>query len=216
MTKVDFITRLNRAIDVLPYEDRKEILADYEEHFRVGFDNGKTESEICETLGVPEELAADYYAEGSNAPHSQDASYYDANHPFFVAGQGGAYVTGNPKGTTLFNEEALKKVLKKALAVFGTMLFVAFCVLPVLVIMIGLFMALLIGVGALCVASFSVIAAALSCYPNGNIVLGGILVAVGVLAAAALVAFVVFAAAKGLFKAAKYFVKACIKRIKKA
>ncbi|MDR0913798.1 MAG: DUF1700 domain-containing protein [Oscillospiraceae bacterium] len=212
MTKVDFITRLNRAIDVLPYEDRKEILADYEEHFRVGFENGKTESEICESLGVPEELAADYYAEGSSAAHSQDGSYYDGSNPFFVTGQGGAYAVPYPQDAAKKNKETAKKVL----TVLGMLLFMLFIVVPLLGLMIGLFFGLLGILVALYAAAAAVIVAAIALYPNGTLLFGGILIGVGVLAGAILATLAVSVVAKGLVKMGKYIVKSCVNIIKKA
>ena len=36
MTKRQFMDTLDRALQSLPYEERREILADYEEHFAQG------------------------------------------------------------------------------------------------------------------------------------------------------------------------------------
>ncbi len=60
MTKNEFLNALHRALLYLPAKDRQEILQDYEEHFAAGFEQGKTEEEICRALGDPEEIAQTY------------------------------------------------------------------------------------------------------------------------------------------------------------
>jgi uncharacterized membrane protein len=53
LNKTEFINRLDRALKNVRYEDKKEILADYEEHFAAGADSGKSEDEIAKSLGDP-------------------------------------------------------------------------------------------------------------------------------------------------------------------
>jgi uncharacterized membrane protein len=64
MNKEDYLKKLSKLVKKLPEEDRKEILSDYEEHFRIGIEKGRTEEEISEALGYPENVAkqikADY------------------------------------------------------------------------------------------------------------------------------------------------------------
>jgi uncharacterized membrane protein len=43
--------------------DRNEILYDYEEHFRIGMENGKTEEEISESLGDVKSIARQFMAD---------------------------------------------------------------------------------------------------------------------------------------------------------
>lgn len=62
MTKRQFMDTLDRALQSLPYEERREILADYEEHFAQGAAEGLSESEICAHLGDPENIAREYVA----------------------------------------------------------------------------------------------------------------------------------------------------------
>lgn len=57
MTKDEFLTRMERALGVLPPHERIDILSDYVEHFRIGEESGKTDEEIANSLGSPEELA---------------------------------------------------------------------------------------------------------------------------------------------------------------
>ncbi|MCO7125826.1 DUF1700 domain-containing protein [Sporolactobacillus shoreicorticis] len=66
MVKNDFFHKLNHLLRELPKKERDEILADFEEHFTIGFNKGKTEEEIIQELGDPQDIAsaelADYYA----------------------------------------------------------------------------------------------------------------------------------------------------------
>ena len=63
MKKYEFMYRLDRALGALSEEEKNDIINDYEEHFRIGAEEGKTDDEICATLGAPEELAKSYLEE---------------------------------------------------------------------------------------------------------------------------------------------------------
>lgn len=56
MNKVEYLEALKEALKDTDKDIMDEILADYEEHFQVGMENGKTEEEICEELGSIEDL----------------------------------------------------------------------------------------------------------------------------------------------------------------
>ena len=56
-TKNEYMQELARHIRSLPEQDRRELLADYEEHFEAGRQNGKKEEEICRSLGTPKSVA---------------------------------------------------------------------------------------------------------------------------------------------------------------
>lgn len=60
MTKREFLNRLETAIMRLPKTERDDIINDYEEHFRVGAAEGKSEQEVAIELGSPEELGASF------------------------------------------------------------------------------------------------------------------------------------------------------------
>lgn len=74
MTKKQFMARLERALSPLSAEVRKEILADYEEHFAQGLREGLSEDEICRRLGDPETIAADYIPEEARTGSKQAQS----------------------------------------------------------------------------------------------------------------------------------------------
>lgn len=60
MTKQEFMRKLDEALARLESGERKEILADFEEHFAGGAASGKAEQEVAEELGDPAALAAQY------------------------------------------------------------------------------------------------------------------------------------------------------------
>lgn len=62
MNKATYLNTLNSMLDKLPEDERKDILYDYEEHFRIGMENGKTEEEISIGLGDPRAIARQYKA----------------------------------------------------------------------------------------------------------------------------------------------------------
>jgi len=67
MTKYNFLNELERRLGKLPESDRREIMADYEEHFANANEAGKSDEEAIATLGSPEKIAkevvADYHIE---------------------------------------------------------------------------------------------------------------------------------------------------------
>lgn len=66
MNKMDFMNELSAALQGISEEERVEILYDYEEHFAIGKQNGKSEQEICFELGSPRELANSYFSNHSS------------------------------------------------------------------------------------------------------------------------------------------------------
>jgi len=59
MNKKEFLKELKDHLKGLSEEDIKEILEDYGEHFRVGKNKKRKESEIAKSLGDPVEIARD-------------------------------------------------------------------------------------------------------------------------------------------------------------
>lgn len=62
MSKYEFLNALEGSLSGIPYEDKRDIMYDYEEHFRIGNENGKTEDEIASSLGDPKTIAKLYKA----------------------------------------------------------------------------------------------------------------------------------------------------------
>jgi len=60
MTKEQFLLQLKKYLSGIAEVEKKEILYDYEEHFRIGLENRKTEEEIAESLGNPKILGKSF------------------------------------------------------------------------------------------------------------------------------------------------------------
>lgn len=63
MNQQEFIHSLHRELEQLPHNERKEIIADYKQHFLVYLRQGKSEEEIASLLGTPKSIAKLYKAE---------------------------------------------------------------------------------------------------------------------------------------------------------
>lgn len=63
MNKEGFLAELHRALGRMAESEKKEILYDYEEHFRMGAAEGKDEEEISRSLGNPRALGRSYAIE---------------------------------------------------------------------------------------------------------------------------------------------------------
>lgn len=74
MRKEEFLSELERSLDKISKEERTEILYDYEEHFTIGKENGKTEEQICLELGNPKEIANNYLSD-----HIYENTGFDSN-----------------------------------------------------------------------------------------------------------------------------------------
>ena len=60
MNKRDFINELYALLKPLGEVERRDIIRDFEEHFAAGYENGKTDEQICKELGTPKQVAAQY------------------------------------------------------------------------------------------------------------------------------------------------------------
>ncbi len=64
MNREEYLKNLNKLIKNLPKEEREDIISDYEEHFIIGLEKGRSEEEISKALGDPKAVAkqikADY------------------------------------------------------------------------------------------------------------------------------------------------------------
>jgi len=74
MNREQFMSRLDKSLGGLKYDVRHEILRDFEEHFEIGAEQGKSEEEIAQSLGSPhqiaKELTAVHYLERAEATTS--------------------------------------------------------------------------------------------------------------------------------------------------
>jgi uncharacterized membrane protein len=63
MNKTEYLAILDKSIGKVSGEVKKEIIYDYEEHFSVGLEKGKTEEEVSLALGDPRQIARQFRAE---------------------------------------------------------------------------------------------------------------------------------------------------------
>ncbi|PKL60493.1 MAG: hypothetical protein CVV33_02415, partial [Methanomicrobiales archaeon HGW-Methanomicrobiales-4] len=62
MQKDEYLKKLSHSLVSLPDSERKDILADYDEHFQMGIADGRTEAEIAAALGEPRSIGREYAA----------------------------------------------------------------------------------------------------------------------------------------------------------
>jgi uncharacterized membrane protein len=62
MNKKDFINKLSSYLGGIPEEDRRDVVNDFEEHFKEGIAAGRNEEDIAESLGDPRSLANQFKA----------------------------------------------------------------------------------------------------------------------------------------------------------
>ncbi|OEH53507.1 hypothetical protein AQ616_13475 [Oceanobacillus sp. E9] len=62
MNKHEFLQKLQAKLTNIPDHEQKEITRDIEEHFIAGLEEGKTEEQIADSLGSPQQLAKDVTA----------------------------------------------------------------------------------------------------------------------------------------------------------
>lgn len=63
MNKTEFLNVLHNHLSKISQADRTDILYDYEEHFSIGLEQGKTEEEIVKDLGDPRIIAKQFTAD---------------------------------------------------------------------------------------------------------------------------------------------------------
>jgi uncharacterized membrane protein len=63
LSRNEFLQTLESLLHAVPEMDRREMLYDYEEHFQIGVENGKSLNELTEELGDPYTIARDILAD---------------------------------------------------------------------------------------------------------------------------------------------------------
>lgn len=74
----EYLNKLEKALRRLSEIDKQEILADYREHFEIGYEAGKTDEQIIESLGDPSELAKMYTALGATKKAHESKGFKDS------------------------------------------------------------------------------------------------------------------------------------------
>ena len=57
MTRREYLTALNQYLVTMSESEKTAILKEYDNHFREGFEAGKTEAQVCASLGTPYDVA---------------------------------------------------------------------------------------------------------------------------------------------------------------
>ena len=63
MNKKEFMEKLDNALTGIPKNEKKEVMRDYEDHFSIRLEKGRTEEEIAKSLGDPSSIAKSITAE---------------------------------------------------------------------------------------------------------------------------------------------------------
>lgn len=63
MGRSEFLKQLEASLVKIPERDRQDMLYDFEEHFTIGLENGKSEEEVVKELGDPLMIAKDLIAD---------------------------------------------------------------------------------------------------------------------------------------------------------
>jgi len=201
MNKYEFMYRLNSELSALGIEDKGDIMGDYEEHFRMGLEAGKTDDEIVKELGNPVELAKSYLSpeEQKKQEESQITAPSVNKVPEYNYTEVPASKSKN-SDRTLMIVLVVILTLFVALPLFSTLISIAF----------GLFSAafglLIVGIVAaivLCSLSASALAVA------GSIVLG-----IGIVLLGIVCGFLGVYGSYGIWKLGEWYVKMCKSAIK--
>jgi uncharacterized membrane protein len=60
MNRQQFVTELKKGLGAMPESEKREILADYEEHFRMAAADGRSEEAAAQALGNPRVIGRSY------------------------------------------------------------------------------------------------------------------------------------------------------------
>lgn len=86
MNKEEFMREMGKELDKISETERADILYDYEEHFMIGKENGKTEEEICLELGSPKEIANNYLLNHTNENIQDDTKEEKEKNSSLISG----------------------------------------------------------------------------------------------------------------------------------
>lgn len=85
MNKKEFLHILEISLSDFDDEEKKEILYDYEEHFRIGEESGKSEYELIKELGDPNKIANQYRTSNKNENNDVPRDKIEKDRPTIVS-----------------------------------------------------------------------------------------------------------------------------------
>lgn len=84
MGRNEFMKKLEAYLSKVPEHDRKDMLYDFEEHFTMGMESGKTEEEVVAELGNPQIIAKDLIADYQITRAETDQSVSNMSRAIFA------------------------------------------------------------------------------------------------------------------------------------
>ncbi|HHU91175.1 MAG TPA: DUF4097 family beta strand repeat protein [Clostridiaceae bacterium] len=75
MNRTQYLMALYDALKDIPSQERTDVISEYREYFRIEMENGRTEEEICSSLGDPVTLAYAIKQRRGYGPDSQETFY---------------------------------------------------------------------------------------------------------------------------------------------
>ncbi|MCW8966388.1 MAG: DUF1700 domain-containing protein [Candidatus Pacearchaeota archaeon] len=127
MKKKEFLKELEERLIGISKEDKKEILQDYEEHFKVGKKKKRTEEEISKSLGDPKEIAKEIRKELSGKKDSDELKT-EAIETWVVVKRFSKHIFNEvkEKSEELYEQFDSKKISHWILLFLGIILFFSF------------------------------------------------------------------------------------------
>lgn len=101
MNRSDFLNRLEKALGNMKWEQKKEVLYDYEEYFANALSDGKTEEQAAQELGNPEEIALSFFS-----GDEKEENGFDTKESFAKA------IKGMVKSALNFASKSINEALK--------------------------------------------------------------------------------------------------------
>ena len=150
MKKNEYLNEFSNQLSSLDYQSKQDIISDFEEHFSIGLDAGKTEEQICAELGSPIENARQYLSGEKKVTYVQPNSVYSQ-----------AYQTNDSTAAAANNDKS------------------RYTVLLVVAIALGVLISFPVGFGFICACVGLCIAAGFSGAVMMSAALAGFLVCLG-------------------------------------
>lgn len=207
MNKYEFMYRLSSELSSLNIADSWEIMDDYEEHFRLGAEAGKTDEEIVSELGDPTELARGYLSSDEEIAEKTENQVFEDTEGGKLPMYGTSAVQNNGKSSW-----SAEKIILLIAIILGVIFIGVPLISTLISIIVGIActaLGLLIGGIAVAVVLAVIAETALS-------VAGGVLLGIGVSFLGVVFGFLTVYSGYGLWKLCEWFFKLCKKAIEEA
>ncbi|MBU3192836.1 HAAS signaling domain-containing protein [Clostridium algidicarnis] len=143
MSQDEFLKILEKSLQGFSTDEKREILYDYEEHFCLGKENGKTNNEIIKELGNPLDIAKHYKSnrvasinENQNNNYRENYNNQNSNNNYTENSNTQRSKKSNPMNDDSFSYSYTPNKLPKIL-IF--LLLTPFVILPSIGIILGLY-----------------------------------------------------------------------------